>query len=319
MMMPGTGNRLNKRTVLVFEWCCGGGLLIDGHRPPATDSLLAQGRQMLTAVCTDLQHAGANILVPVDPRWSLETDAQQMTVTQTDTVEEQLMQMANRVDNVLIIAPESGGRLEQCLDWLRDIRANVLNPTSRFTSLCSDKHRLQNYLAQRNIDVPLGGSVDNLWSLRHSLDQSHGWVIKPRDGCGSEGLEFVRYIDADLPGACQPQTRIEEFVPGTAVSVSAICGRDRVELLPALRQQFDGWPVGRFTGCVDDLPAETAARAQRLAHKVIAVLPKTKGYFGIDMVIGERDVVIEVNPRITMSYPVLREKVDFNMAARMLD
>jgi predicted ATP-grasp superfamily ATP-dependent carboligase len=64
------------------------------------------------------------------------------------------------------------------------------------------------------------------------------------------------------------------------------------------------------------------ARAHRLALRTLASLPATRGYVGIDLIIGSdanggEDVVIEVNPRLTTSYVGLRHRVRPNLGEAM--
>ena len=60
-----------------------------------------------------------------------------------------------------------------------------------------------------------------------------------------------------------------------------------------------------------------------MALAVTEAFPLTAGYLGIDMVLAQRpdqrDVVIEVNPRLTTSYVGLRELAHCNLAEAMLD
>ncbi|MEM8865744.1 MAG: ATP-grasp domain-containing protein, partial [Planctomycetota bacterium] len=71
------------------------------------------------------------------------------------------------------------------------------------------------------------------------------------------------------------------------------------------------------------LSTEQAERATRLALAAIAAMPPTRGYVGVDLVLGEGvagqdDRVIEINPRLTTSYAALRSAVEENLAEQML-
>ena len=64
-------------------------------------------------------------------------------------------------------------------------------------------------------------------------------------------------------------------------------------------------------------------RAERLAQKAIRALPGAWGFVGVDLILGNaedgsRDVVLEVNPRLTTSYVGLRQLLDQNLAEIML-
>lgn len=316
--MQTTENHANRRSILVFEWLCGGGLLQQGLHPEELSGLVAQGRAMLQAVCADFVATGADVHVPVDQRIPLEIGTKNYKMNGETPFQECLIELAKDADWVLLIAPESDGHLENCIHWLADCSTKLLNPDIEFTRLCSNKNRLQSLLSDHDIKVPAGCRADQWNDFGEKLPSSNGFVIKPNDGCGGEGIEFTKSLCAGTIPTKNSDTRIEEFVPGHAVSVSAIANLNAIELFPALQQTFDNQPIGNFHKCTDNLDPGIATRAKKLAEQTIAALPTTTGYFGIDMVIGARDVVIEVNPRITMSYPVLRDKLNVNMAELML-
>ena len=63
--------------------------------------------------------------------------------------------------------------------------------------------------------------------------------------------------------------------------------------------------------------AEAAAVA---AARTCAAIPGLRGYVGVDLVLTDSDpVVIEVNPRLTMSYLGVRAVLDENVAALALE
>ncbi len=95
-------------------------------------------------------------------------------------------------------------------------------------------------------------------------------------------------------------------------------GQQHVCLTPT-GQVFDR-PLGHYVAARHPLAEPVAARATELALATAEVLPPTNGYFGIDMIIGENEAwVLEVNPRLTMSYLWLREITPFNLAQKMLE
>ena len=79
----------------------------------------------------------------------------------------------------------------------------------------------------------------------------------------------------------------------------------------------------RYLGGIFPLARNLAQRACRLARATLTALPRTRGFVGVDMILGEpadgsRDVVLEVNPRLTTSYVGLRRGTSSNLAAAML-
>jgi hypothetical protein len=115
---------------------------------------------------------------------------------------------------------------------------------------------------------------------------------------------------------------VQEFCPGRAASVAGLCGGGRrPELLPPCWQWLEP-PTFAYRGGEVIVARDLAERARRLASRALAALPPSRGYVGIDLVLGEptdgsRDVVIEVNPRLTTSYVGLRRLAKSNLAEVM--
>jgi predicted ATP-grasp superfamily ATP-dependent carboligase len=66
------------------------------------------------------------------------------------------------------------------------------------------------------------------------------------------------------------------------------------------------------------LPANLDQRARDLAWRAISAVPGLSGYVGVDLVLGETDVAIEINPRLTTSYVGYRALARFNLAQALL-
>ena len=70
---------------------------------------------------------------------------------------------------------------------------------------------------------------------------------------------------------------------------------------------------------VDD---DSGDRAMALAQRAVRTVPGLHGFVGVDLILGDapaHDRVVEINPRLTMSYPVLRELCEGSLAAATLD
>jgi predicted ATP-grasp superfamily ATP-dependent carboligase len=72
-----------------------------------------------------------------------------------------------------------------------------------------------------------------------------------------------------------------------------------------------------------ELPADEhhSMRAIALARRAVAAVPGLRGFVGVDVVLGDGprdDVVIEINPRLTMSYVALRRLCIDNLAAALV-
>lgn len=251
----------------------------------------------------------------------------------------QLCCLAASVDRVMLIAPETGGRLAQTIRWIQgmDAAPQLISPDLPFVERTSDKKSLVHWLRSKGFsNLPVQWTsleFDHL--VDHGADECvAGWqwpvVLKPIDGAGSESMWLVTnrerwrelYSTLGNPGSFF----VEEYVVGESVSVSVVGRKDgdgqySPSICPPTKQIFDRQPnatqprFGHYVAAGFPIDRETARRATALAEKLIAILPTTIGYFGIDMIItkhsesgAERhDRVIEVNPRLTMSYLTLRD------------
>lgn len=303
---------MNQQRVFIFEWVCGGGLFADRIAPETNLDLLSQGWQMLVDVCDDFVENGYLVETLIDNRLEL-TELSPSVKThrfenRNSSLPARLLELAGACQWILIVAPETNGRLEQCLTKLLPLQSRLLNPSISLTKLASNKHELAHFLKSKNVLVPDGDLLSNLKSFG-IRDLEYPMVIKPVDGCGGEGIRLV-HQQSDFEHVDDPASyRLEEFVAGEAVSVSVTLG-ESPEIYRPLRQTFRTLPIGKFKNCKDDLTDSIADRAIRLAEKTIEALPQSNGYVGIDMVIGKQDVVIEINPRLTMSYGLLRKAND---------
>lgn len=229
---------------------------------------------------------------------------------------------AARADWTLVVAPETGGLLAHCCRRVADAGGRVLGSPPELVELAADKHATALWLERRGVPVPAGCLVERDAAL--PADFAYPAVVKPRDGAGSLGVCHVasRSAAALVPFA-STERRLEQFCPGVAVSVAVLCGPRGHVALPACRQRLSTDGRFRYFGGELPLPGALAERATRLTERAISALPPARGYLGVDLVLGdaasgERDVVIEVNPRLTTSYVGLRAALSFNLAAAML-
>lgn len=176
-------------------------------------------------------------------------------------------------------------------------------------------------------------------------------IVKPIDGAGSDDVICCRnwkQLQRIMQHQNASRFRVEEFVRGISVSVSVIGNRQDYYVLPATEQIFGNparysfespengqfeiigrgsylkarFPVGDPKKFNARQQADFANRANRLAIQAVRALPETTGYFGIDMILNDEDSkfdsVIEINPRLTLSYKWLREIVTDNLAQKIL-
>ena len=246
-----------------------------------------------------------------------------------DTGEEEaaFRKAARQADYTLVIAPECAGILAERCRWIEEVGGRSLNCTPVAIQLCGDKLALGQHLAEQNIPTP----PCQVYQPPGDLPAFPlPWVLKPRDGAGSQATFLVQRTE-QLP-ACVASARTEgwagefllqPFVPGMPVSVPCLLGpRQRVPLLPAFQDLSDDGRF-RYRGGRIPLPVALSSRAVRLAECAVAAVHDLRGFVGVDLVLGgaadgNEDSVIEINPRLTTSYVGLRVLARTNLAGAML-
>jgi predicted ATP-grasp superfamily ATP-dependent carboligase len=126
---------------------------------------------------------------------------------------------------------------------------------------------------------------------------------------------------------------VERFHRGTPVSASFLAHGDRLIELPAGRQTIATSAINRhmdrltYAGGAIGLSSDLARRATALARRALQSIEGLRGFVGVDMVLGDSapgadgagDVVVDINPRLTVSYIALCTLCETSLAAAMLD
>jgi predicted ATP-grasp superfamily ATP-dependent carboligase len=225
-------------------------------------------------------------------------------------------------DWTLLIAPETGGALAGLCRLVEAAGGRLLSPSSAVVEVATDKQGTAELLASRGVSVPRGKIVHSPAELAAESRQLPA-VIKPRDGCGSQGVKVLHKAADLIAWKFDRPLRLEEYVFGLAASVGVLAGPQGLVSLPPCGQRLSQNGTFAYLGGRLPLAANLAARARRLAEAAVAALPAPYGYLGVDIVLGAAsdgsgDRVIEINPRLTTSYVGLRALAQSNLAAAML-
>ena len=318
------GTYVAKQAVLAYEFITGGGWFSLGESQPPAGSLLREGLAMLRAVLDDL--AG---LPELEVHYLRDArlpeikiaGAIEHVVASSDDEMAVFRETARRCQECLVIAPEFGGLLASRAEIVERIPARLLSPASSFVTVAADKHALAERLKRFGVRTPNGILVRVGEPLPREMQFPA--VLKPNDGAGSQAT--CRIDDPQSAAEVQPVTRLmrlENYCEGTPCSVSVICGGRRRWALPAFEQLLSDEGDFRYLGGRRMMNEPLVMRAQRLALNALAAMPAATGYVGVDMVLGDRadgsrDVVIEINPRLTTSYVGLRALAKTNLAEAM--
>jgi len=297
--------------VFVFEHLCSGGALGDDISPHLTP----MGCAMLQAVIEDFLKLGVEVATVLDHRVKLNFgNAQARRVTTTSQASAAFESLSSQADFTLVIAPESDGILEGWIDHLESRGCAHLNCNLYATQLCADKLRLMSWLADAGLPTPVTKQFHEQMIRRFPV------VIKPRRGAGSEWT-FVCHDAADVQ-AIPPWEDwiVQPLVRGTAASCAMIVRDGQVYPLPMGLQLIEGSRRFHYRG--GRLPLDSPA-GRKLARKAAQAVPGVAGFIGVDMILGDdpagsEDTIIEINPRINMSYLGLRAMCQQNLMAAVM-
>ncbi len=307
--------------IFIFEFFSGGGLDTSASEMLASP-LLAEARSMIAALTADFCGlSSVRVVSTRDARLSPFHPVDCGVIEVAGDVSQVVRKMVAESDWTVLITPEQDGELWKLAKLVESAGGRLLSPNSTFIGIASSKQATAEALAWASVPVPWGMVL----AVGEPVPTGMQFpvVIKPIDGCGSQGVRLVRDADEYARSFTGQAMRVEEYVAGLPVSVSLLCGPAGWHALPACEQRLT--PDGRFEYLGGRLPLETQLdnRARRLAMRAMGALPATTGYVGFDLVLGHAadgsgDRVIEVNPRLTTSYVGLRAASQRNLAAAML-
>jgi predicted ATP-grasp superfamily ATP-dependent carboligase len=304
--------------VFLAEYVCGGGfgnLSVDSIE----DSLRLEGAAMASALAEDVAKV-AELCVPVDPRLvPCLPDCEQHLIQPGESLWGQWARAAEGCDAAIVIAPEKDGILAKAVGMLRAANVDVIAGSGDFLRVASDKQQTARAFMAAGVPHPVTFLPTDPRSITR-LRFCDRFIVKPRDGCGTESIALFDDLDRAMNSATDNDL-IQGYVPGQAASVAVIVSGGEVVVLPAVSQDISIENCA-YRGGQGPLDNDLQRRAAALAQCAIAAMPPSaRGFVGLDLILGEDvgdDVVIEINPRLTTSYVGLRHMIAGNLGARLL-
>jgi predicted ATP-grasp superfamily ATP-dependent carboligase len=248
--------------------------------------LAPEGAAMLGVLAESFRRCGYEVVQP-----------------QSGDFDREIRRLAPVCDVGLVIAPDN--LLPSFTETLEPLTHNIGCGTMS-AAICANKRQSGIILARHGIAVP--GEV--LTGKK---------VIKPVYGCGSSGVRFT-----DLPPG---KNEIgQEYIEGEHLSVSLIGSRvvgnacmyysgDEPRVLSINRQNIEIDSEGnfRYLGGVTPVRHERSDEIVRTAVSALKILG-CQGYTGVDVIVGDRVYVVDVNPRITTSITGIAACMDEEIA-----
>lgn len=300
--------------ILIFEYITGGGMV--GQTLPAT--LVSEGEVMLNAIACDLSDI-SDVQVGILRDYRLQTCGQDMVehiVTEDSNYSETIERVVEKIDALLIIAPESGGLLTKLCNEYSGREFLLLNSSTECVELTSDKLKTYEFLNKLSIAHIPTYEINDI-----NYIESGKIIVKPIDGVGCENTYLINNKSSinELLGSAEKNNYIvQPYIQGKSASLSLLCWDGECRILSANIQniKINAERLG-LQGCnVNALDRDVF---RQFSTKLVKAVPGLRGYVGVDIIITEDEILlVEINPRLTTSYAGLRSSCGINTAELIL-
>jgi predicted ATP-grasp superfamily ATP-dependent carboligase len=320
--------------LLIVECFSGGGYA----DMKLSSSILSEAYGMVRCLISDCKAAGHNVTTLMDSRIrSFEPPKEADTIVSVSAPNEfyaKLKELSGRVDAVYVIAPESGQVLEKLVEAVEASGGTSLNCEVDAIKRVSNKMTAYETLEKRGLKAPktvLLGVHEKPENIRCSVKElGYPMVFKPLDGVSCDGLSVIK-DESEIAAAVKKVTResmsewfiAQQLINGEAASVSVFSTGERA-LSATLNRQFVvlASPDERsgYVGGAVPFRHKLEKKALKAAEEAVEAVSGLKGYVGVDMILSDEEpTIMEVNPRLTVSYIGLRKVADFNPAEAIIN
>jgi predicted ATP-grasp superfamily ATP-dependent carboligase len=226
-------------------------------------------------------------------------------------------EMMMESDAVWPIAPETDGILAGLTASAERQHRIVLASTSSAIALAASKHQTAELLARHGVPTVPTARADAA-----PPPSTKGWIVKPDDGAGGEGIRLFMTSDQlrRRLATARADTVVQPFVEGAPISLSMLAQHGSAWLLTCNAQDIrrDGNGFAYRGGVVGGAEALRPV-LEPIAAAIAAALPELWGYVGVDLLAtSDGPVVLEINPRLTTSYAGLHKSIGVNPATQVL-
>jgi predicted ATP-grasp superfamily ATP-dependent carboligase len=320
--------------LLIFEYVSGGGYA----NTKLSSSILSEGYGMLRSLISDCKATGHNVTTLLDSRikeFNPPNEADQIiSVSSSNKLFAKLKELSSVADAVYVIAPESSQVLEKVVEITEVSGGTSLNCEIDAIKRVSNKMTTYETIKKRGLKVPetvlldIHEKTENIKRLTKEL--GYPLVFKPLDGVSCGGLSLVKDRDS-ITGAVKKVAResmskqfiAQKLIRGKAASACVISTGDKA-LAVTLNRQFvtlaSPDEESGYYGGVVPFDHKLEKEALRAAERAVEAVGGLKGYVGVDMILtDEEPIVIEINPRLTVSYIGLKRAMNFNPAKAIVD
>jgi len=230
-----------------------------------------------------------------------------------------------QVDAVWLIAPESDGALMRMTVLAEQCHKTVIGCGTQAITAFSSKLKTFQLLSKAGI-ATLSTYVFSDWFTNvEPKSEALTWLAKPDDGAGCE--ETVYFNHGELVNWVKEHHKegthvVQPYVRGTPASIACVVHQGKAQVLSCNTQLLSTHDSHlHYEGCVINGMQAHWEAFEVIANKVACLLPDISAYIGIDVIVqgeGAQLIVVEVNPRLTMSYIALHKATGINPAALVM-
>lgn len=234
----------------------------------------------------------------------------------------------SQCDAAWIIAPETDGILLRLTEMIERHHKILLGCGSSAVKLCASK--TTSYQLLKTLPYPSPATYHwQAWQTLEATQQIGTWVCKQDDGVGAEDsacFENTALVHTFMQSR-QHSHVIQPYIDGQTASISMLCKQGRAWLLSANLQKTEQTTSDAkestqfvYTGSIVNGMVEHWQAFEEIAQRIARALPDLSGYVGIDLIVTDTAIwLLEINPRLTSSYPALAEAISYNPAQLVID
>lgn len=308
--------------ILIVEYFTGGGLC--GRNTIAAGQFRREGEMMLRALAADLAEVeGVRLATTRDvrlPPWRLASVEEHAVAAEKDWTP-RLRELLAAADAFWPIAPETGGILEKLCELGERGERLLLNSASEAVRLTASKRRTAEALGAAGVPCVATHNIENIGAAE-AMNECESIVLKPDDGVGCEGVRIA--AATCVRELARPGDVAQPLLEGEAASLNILYGSGEHRLVAVNRQEIerhadDDGEKFSLKACVVNGLRDNSYDWNGLARQIGQAIPGLAGHVGVDCIVRGGDVrVLEINPRLTISYAGLRYSLGANPAACVL-
>jgi tyramine---L-glutamate ligase len=299
----------------LFEFITGGGL----SDQPLSETLIREGEIMTQTLLSELTELnGSNISLSRDSRLSLfENNTRQYVVE--SAIDEKLPEFIKNSDVSWLIAPETNACLTKYAELFIKHGKVFIGSSPDAIKIATSKYLTNKILSEADVRA-----VETRLFSEGIPDSKTGWVVKPDDGVGGEGIRKINNENSLSELIQTEETKgliVQPYLEGKHMSISLLVFNGDVQLLACNAQHVDikndsikltAIGVNECLSFKDDM--------LKLAKKIVSIISGFAGYIGVDLIESESElVVLEINPRFTTAYAGISESINCNVTSEILN